>query len=350
MIKIQEHLNRPDADDFLDTLAIKMWEHLNVKVAGGDYGHYALINKLGRLIVQSKTPDYLLDYANNDNGSLLRHQAFFSYLEANDNEKLLALVTSRPVDLLILKREILNILIQDDLTLINGSAVEQTAFGKLLISSLFNYKTFRQSQLCFQLIIDANLEHATCPYCNENSISVVDISEEIDATKINKAYLDLDHFYPKAQHPYFALSYYNLIPCCHICNSSEKGDEEFCILTHQHPFQQSFNENYTFQINANTFVDGETDTLVLNKVIHRADYSERDLRLNRRYQKYLKETNDFISLYLKYYNSGNPYNFDWREAVLKDVPLEIHEILVKRLGKMYRDVFKEIDVDSLVND
>lgn len=350
MIKIQEHLNRADADHYLDTLADKMWEHLNRKVAGGEYGHHSLVKKLERLITQSKSADYLVTYANNSSTVLQRHQEFYNYLAANENEKLIALVTNRPVDLLILKNEILNILIQDDLTINNGGNVEQTVFGNLLISRLFNYKSFRQSQMCYQLIIDANLEHVTCPYCNENYISVVDISEETDDTIINKAYLDLDHFYSKSLHPYFALSYYNLIPCCHTCNSREKGDKEFCILTHQHPFHESFNTNYVFQINPNSFVDGETDVLSLNKKITRTDNSDRDFRLAIRYQKYLDEINNFIYHYLNYYNSKPPYDFNWREAVLKDVPIESNQILNKRIGKLYRDVFREIDIDGLIED
>lgn len=35
-----------------------------------------------------------------------------------------------------------------------------------------------------------------------------------------------DHWFAKDDHPLLALSFYNLIPSCNICNSSVKGKKE----------------------------------------------------------------------------------------------------------------------------
>lgn len=351
MIKIQEHLNRPDAENYLDSLAEKMWNYLNIRLkSNSDYAVNSLIKKLDSLVVESKTPNYLKDIANNDTAILQRQQSFFKYLGINNYSKLKQLVVSRPDQLLLLKREILTILNLEDI-FIDDRGVKQSVFGKLLLSGLFGYTNFRKSQMCFQLIIDINLQDVTCPYCNDNSISVVDISLEIDDDVINKAYLDLDHFYPKAQNPFFALSYFNLVPSCTICNSREKGEKEFCINTHIHPFQESFNDNYFFEINENSFIDGSTDYIKLVSKGHKIDYTDRDLRLNYRYSAiYLKKVNGLIKLYFDYahYRNSAEFNLDYKEAVLQTVPIEVFDILNKTGGKLYRDVIKQIDAFNLI--
>lgn len=49
-----------------------------------------------------------------------------------------------------------------------------------------------------------------CPYCgNDKVIQSVRTKSEID------------HFLPKRKYPFFALSYYNLIPSCHYCNHAD---------------------------------------------------------------------------------------------------------------------------------
>lgn len=51
----------------------------------------------------------------------------------------------------------------------------------------------------------------TCPYCNRTYTFVVYDSN-------GKTRPEYDHFYDKSTHPLLALSFYNLVPSCHICN------------------------------------------------------------------------------------------------------------------------------------
>lgn len=57
-----------------------------------------------------------------------------------------------------------------------------------------------------------------CPYCQRNYIT----SYTLEKNKVEKATADLDHFYPKKDYPFLALSLYNFIPSCSICNSRMK--------------------------------------------------------------------------------------------------------------------------------
>jgi len=61
----------------------------------------------------------------------------------------------------------------------------------------------------------------SCPYCNRNYTFVVDSDN-------GKLRPEIDHFYPKSIYPFLAMSFYNLIPSCSICNhtKSDKVKED----------------------------------------------------------------------------------------------------------------------------
>jgi len=59
-----------------------------------------------------------------------------------------------------------------------------------------------------------------CPYCNRTFI------QSIKRTNgKTKRTCQLDHFLPKDRYPYFALSFYNLIPSCSACNHIKTTEE-----------------------------------------------------------------------------------------------------------------------------
>lgn len=60
------------------------------------------------------------------------------------------------------------------------------------------------------------LDLRTCPYCNRNYTFVV--NEEN-----GKLRPEIDHFYPKSIYPFLAMSFYNLIPSCPICNHTKSN-------------------------------------------------------------------------------------------------------------------------------
>lgn len=351
MIKIQEHLNRSDADEFLDGLALRLWDFFNKELADqSDYQHYSLIKRLDRLITLSDESDYLSDIANNDNHRLQRQKGFLEYLKNNNYEKLKALVISRPEDLLSLRNEILNILNVDDI-FINESGIKQTPFGKLLVDQIFIYKIYRSSAICTDLINEMNLQNSFCPYCNYTRVDVVEILDEQSTTVLDRAYLDIDHFFPKSQNPFFALSFYNLIPSCHNCNSTEKLDKEFSIETHTNPFHKSYNISHKFVIDSNFTLKGRTDDLSINNIAPYDDFMDRDLHLTERYKHiYIDKINILINHYMNYqhYRESQEYSFDYSDALLQNVPNEEYEILLHEGGKMYRDILKTIDVFGLI--
>lgn len=109
------------------------------------------------------------------------------------------------------------------------------------------YETFRNEDISNQYI--KNIDTLMCPYCNIDDFSITDNHSK----KVNSKF-QLDHFYDKSTYPYFAISIYNLIPCCQKCNSDKKNEELNCNPYLDKP-QISFsisNEN-DIEINTSTY-------------------------------------------------------------------------------------------------
>ena len=73
-----------------------------------------------------------------------------------------------------------------------------------------------------------------CPYCQRNYISNYEENND------EKTTADLDHFYPKSLYPFLALSLYNFIPSCQICNSRFKGNKD--TRDSIYPYEEGFDE------------------------------------------------------------------------------------------------------------
>src|SRR5690606_3268511 len=115
--------------------------------------------------------------------------------------------------------------------------------------------------------IKLNFSNSTCPYCNYGIVEIVKKNNTMPLTHQNIAYFDLDHFYPKSIYPFFALSFYNLIPSCHTCNSSEKGEKDFNVATHIHPYLDSFDSFYKFKTSLKTILGDPLDKITIEPKI-----------------------------------------------------------------------------------
>jgi len=98
------------------------------------------------------------------------------------------------------------------------------------ISSIFNYDIFTNIKKEYSAYtLSETLNINTCAYCNRLYTKTV--------TKPNKITRpEFDHWFPKSRFPLLALSFYNLIPCCHVCNSSLKGSTNLNLNDYLHPY------------------------------------------------------------------------------------------------------------------
>lgn len=85
------------------------------------------------------------------------------------------------------------------------------------------------------------LDIPTCVYCNRIYTKTVISSLGKKVTRPT-----FDHWFPKSEHPLLALSFYNLIPSCSVCNSGVKGSTSFDLSTHFHPYYKNPNKEFKY--------------------------------------------------------------------------------------------------------
>lgn len=73
-----------------------------------------------------------------------------------------------------------------------------------------------------------------CSYCNRQYTFTVSV---VGGKKVARP--QLDHFLPQKYHPLLALSFYNLIPSCAVCNASIKGAVNTSYSTHISPYKEN---------------------------------------------------------------------------------------------------------------
>lgn len=135
-----------------------------------------------------------------------------------------------------------------------------------VINEIFDYKTFtkfnknrnRWDAYTYTELLDMQV----CPYCDRQFIQTFVIGDA-------KARAVLDHFYSKSLYPYLATSIFNLIPCCHQCNSTFKHNTDLYLEEIIYPFEEEFKNNVTFEINYkhyNALIGFNADLEIILKV------------------------------------------------------------------------------------
>lgn len=120
-----------------------------------------------------------------------------------------------------------------------------TRFEELhkIIATIINYDKWfiKSSSLKPDYKLASNLNRNTCTYCNRIYTYTI---QSLDDSKIMRP--QFDHWFPKSKYPLLALSFYNLIPSCSLCNSSIKGDSNFTIVDYIHPYIDNVTSKFSF--------------------------------------------------------------------------------------------------------
>lgn len=140
--------------------------------------------------------------------------------------------------------------------------------------SLSNKKACQKESTAYWL--QRQLGVKVCPYCNRMYTTTL-FGE-------NRIRPDFDHFYPISQYPYFAVSLFNLIPSCSMCNK-RKGDtaeiygqekrENISII---YPYDESFDDpqrQISFRIipGEKKVMTGQSDKFMIE--LHPKRYSDK---------------------------------------------------------------------------
>lgn len=155
------------------------------------------------------------------------------------------------------------------------------------------YKTMRDEH-GYWLLNALNVK--VCPYCNRQYTFTI---------KDKKVSPELDHYYPKSKYPFFALSFYNLIPSCSVCNHT-KSEQEI----DQNPYVVGFNDNSKFRMRSKDGNDNSLDWALEKEIEIYFTNTNRNINvfsleeLYNEHIDYIKEIVDKAQAYNhSYYNS-----------------------------------------------
>jgi hypothetical protein len=130
-------------------------------------------------------------------------------------------------------------------TLVTGDSFKPLVYN--VLAQVFDYDYFKNRPIsewgAFQLT--QGLGVIVCPYCNHNYALTIHKTMTGDSPRTIRP--DLDHFFNQARYPLLGVSFYNLIPCCSVCNSNLKGGRPFSLQTHVHPYVQGFGTEGRFR-------------------------------------------------------------------------------------------------------
>jgi len=156
-----------------------------------------------------------------------------------------------------------------------------------LIKEFFNYDKQKgklsKLQPKISNFFEEYVEVHTCYYCN------IDFINKFKTSKNNtKNNFTLDHFFDKAKYPYLALSLYNLVPSCYVCNSKVKHKDSIGDIS---PTSKNFDFDTkvkfkTFITDKNLQIKNTNDFDILLKEDFTTDYEQyiNTLELDGRYQ------------------------------------------------------------------
>ncbi|ODW56533.1 hypothetical protein CA159_24670 [Vibrio parahaemolyticus] len=359
MIKITHSLSVNDKEKFMSNIVDDHWTSLNKKKESKSsspkpYNNHSLVYKIETLISEYESGTHLNDIANKNKAINDIHIDFLKYLTSDNYSNLKTCIKGNPTELEILSNDIFSKFgfeIFEEQKKRGG--IVGSKFSHLLLKRVFNYKSFRSSDKCIELYKKLDLEGKYCPYCNSNQFEI--ISKEVPTKNKHVSQnglllFDLDHFFLKYKHPFLALAFYNLIPCCPSCNSRVRGDIDFSLNTHINPYDESFHEHFEFSLDKKSVLLS-TMTKKLSKFDLRIDQrpsSTRseditcvDLKILHRLdsQIYKGDVENIANTFLKYHNKKNENFVDTLHGINgQHVPLASKDISNVQRGKLKLDI------------
>ncbi|MEI8202415.1 MAG: hypothetical protein WCH34_05350 [Bacteroidota bacterium] len=230
----------------LDVLAKEFYSLLKPSNLKSSSRKYSIVNRLNKSI--SKETDTL-------------KKRFYKHLKKK-NYKLLKKIISSPSNQLVsIMNDFELMVLNKEIPAFhepNGKTIKATKFGEEVLE-LFNYKACRGSVKFNWLVRE--LDIPVCPYCNE--VYTFQVKRTNDEIILH----DFDHFIPKVIAPYLSLSFYNLIPTCHSCNSPLKREKIFNLTDYIYPYHDDLNTLMKFSID-NSVIGNDLNTfnIIINEL------------------------------------------------------------------------------------
>ena len=219
---------------------------------------------------------------------------------------------------------------------------------------LYDDKKEEKYYRAYELIKKLNI--SICPYCNRNTIYNLRYSKQRTS--------ELDHFYPQSKYPFFALSFYNLIPSCKVCNKIklDSNDKEY-INPYDDKFDMNKHMKFSLKLKDSTFyhsLDGfrlncKFDDDIADDEKQRIKNNIKDFKLHDLYQNHKDIVLELIQKNAIYNDSYinelmTQYEgtlFKNREDLLRHITcgyITDEEIGKRPLSKLIKDISQELQL------
>ena len=195
-----------------------------------------------------------------------------------------------------------------------------------------------------------NIGLKSCPYCNRSYIYTINKNKNLKP--------EIDHFYPKTLYPYLAISYYNLIPSCPVCNGfGAKGSKDSYKDELKNPYDIDY-DDFQFIIEINS-ADIENNTICEDsieiKLKSKIDANNEYFQIENLYKEHCDIVVDL------YHKIKQKYNPSYIELLNKDIEgLELieediyrfitcgyfndNELHKRPLSKLIKDITQELGI------
>lgn len=193
-----------------------------------------------------------------------------------------------------------------------------------------------------------NIEVHTCYFCN------IDFINKFSTSTKTKNGFTLDHFIDKGTYPYLALSLYNLVPSCYVCNSKVKHSNVIIGLS---PTSQKFDFDSkvkfkTFLITPNLQVNKEADIELFLKEDFSDKYQNylKVLELDGRYEYHKYKVIEIIRKRSEYPDSRIEELAQLTQKTVEDVKEDLFGMYVDDnlykhpLSKLIKDISEELEL------
>lgn len=213
---------------------------------------------------------------------------------------------------------------------------------------IFDYKGFISSRADVSYELAKRKHVRTCTYCGREYIyTVEDLSEEDKVKQVARP--DFDHWLSHELYPLLALNYYNLIPCCPICNRAVKGTKLMKIGEYVHPYINQKEPKFRFSFNILDLDKPQGEVVIVND----RDPQEKatiDMFQLRAIYRYHSETelDDMLRIGLK---NGKKYVEDYLMNILSGLNISVGDAYRSIYGtELYENVSQERPLSKFKRD
>lgn len=242
-----------------------------------------------------------------------------------------------------------------------GSTSRRDEIYSHLRKKVFAYKGKRHNEMIAPFFIEhaEDLQLYTCHYCDMAFINIFSYTEKESGVERKQAQFELDHVIPQKECPLLALSLYNFVPSCPVCNSRIKHQKGIASSKKKLKKFSPTSKDYEFDSKVYIILEPKEGTVTpylehLDKYDVKfdcrrdGDYEEyvENLLLTERYNCHKAEALRLKDLQLYY-----PDSHIWGISNLVERPFgEVKEdIFGQRFARDEHQLFKKLRKDMLRN-